>query len=422
MVQMPQLPACVSQKEPPCQAVIRRGQVEEHDEHHDDQLCAVDVKQPRLERCEKAQFPGQPPDDQSTFVPGVWVWRDTRYMWRPGTWVRMPADWVWQPSHYVWTPAGCLFVDGYWDHPLDQRGLLYAPVVVPQNVLVARQTIVYEPTYVVRPAFLTGALFVRSALKHYFFGDYFEARYRTAGYLPWFDYRIGRAAYDPIYSYYRVHRPAAGQRVPCGQAGARQRRGLGERQVLGHRQHRLAGHHRILGEQPIEGTAELVGDVQPEASVQPAREDLHHHPGTDGEVGHVQTDLSHDPGTLGQRHHVRLDRQDVVAAQNEPVTEPDRGRSYLDEHVIGSWYRYVVFLQAQPVEAAAVDRVVAVHEPTLRPAGTVRQLPLGCSGPPGERLRSGRDLGAGAGPGGASLGGQSEGGQAPELGGAGGTP
>lgn len=152
--------------------------------------------------------PGQPPDDQSTFVSGVWVWRENRYAWRPGQWVRMPAEWVWQPAHYIWTPAGYLFADGYWDHPLDQRGLLYAPVVVPREVVLARRTIVYEPTYVVRPSFLTGALFVRSALKHYFFGDYFEPQYRTAGYMPWFDYRVGRA-YDPVYSYYRVHRPAA---------------------------------------------------------------------------------------------------------------------------------------------------------------------------------------------------------------------
>lgn len=153
--------------------------------------------------------PGQPPDAQSSFVPGTWVWKDTRYVWQPGQWVRMPAEWVWQPAHHVWTPAGYLFVDGFWDHPLEQRGLLYAPVAPPRQLLLAQQTIVFEPTYVVRPAFLAGALFVRAAAKHYFFGDYFEPQYRTAGYQPWFDYRPSRYSFDPLYSHYRAHRPGA---------------------------------------------------------------------------------------------------------------------------------------------------------------------------------------------------------------------
>ena len=68
------------------------------------------------------------PDDNSNYVAGCWVYQDTRYLWRPGHWTPFKPNWVSIPARYVWTPIGCLFVDGYWDHPLDERGLLFAPV------------------------------------------------------------------------------------------------------------------------------------------------------------------------------------------------------------------------------------------------------------------------------------------------------
>jgi hypothetical protein len=149
---------------------------------------------------------GAPPTATSLYVPGNWVWKDTRYAWRPGQWVEQPAEWVWQPAQYIWTPSGFVFVEGYWDHPLHERGLLYAPAVFPANVVVNR--FVYVPQYVVRPTFLETALFVRALTKHYYFGDYFEPRYQTAGFVPWFDYRTARAAFDPIYTHYRAYQRA----------------------------------------------------------------------------------------------------------------------------------------------------------------------------------------------------------------------
>src|SRR5205823_605351 len=68
------------------------------------------------------------PDATSSYVPGCWVYQQTRYLWRPGYWIAYRPHWVWTPAVYVWTPGGCLFIDGYWDHPLDERGLLFAPV------------------------------------------------------------------------------------------------------------------------------------------------------------------------------------------------------------------------------------------------------------------------------------------------------
>lgn len=144
------------------------------------------------------------PDDNSTYVPGLWTYQQTRYYWRPGFWVVNQPNWVWCPASYTWTPAGCIYNDGYWDHPFDQRGLLFAPVRFGPGWGYGA----YTPSYVVGVDFLLGALFVRSAGRHYYFGDYFESRYATRGYQAWPDYRFGRNGYDPNYAYYR-HRHAA---------------------------------------------------------------------------------------------------------------------------------------------------------------------------------------------------------------------
>jgi hypothetical protein len=69
----------------------------------------------------------QAPDDNSFYVPGCWVFEETHYLWRPGFWMTYQPDWGWCPARYVWCPAGFVFIDGYWDHPLGRRGLLFAP-------------------------------------------------------------------------------------------------------------------------------------------------------------------------------------------------------------------------------------------------------------------------------------------------------
>ena len=147
--------------------------------------------------------PGPPPTATSMYVAGVWVWKDDHFAWRPGQWVEQPAEWVWMPAHYIWTPSGYLFIDGYWDHPIHERGFLYAPVVFPTPVVHRR--VVYIPSYVIRPGFLFSAFFVRDFTKHYYFGDYFEDRYQRAGYLPWYDYRTSRTSIDPIFAHARAY-------------------------------------------------------------------------------------------------------------------------------------------------------------------------------------------------------------------------
>jgi hypothetical protein len=142
------------------------------------------------------------PSPDSVYVPGCWTYYETRYLWRPGSWILGRPDWIWVPAHYVWTPAGFIFVDGYWDFSLRRRGLLFAPVIVDARFY-GRPGWFYRPTYVISDDFLMGAMFVRLDTAHYYFGDYFDARYGRLGFHAWVDFRMGRSFPDPLFSYYR---------------------------------------------------------------------------------------------------------------------------------------------------------------------------------------------------------------------------
>jgi len=141
------------------------------------------------------------PDDTSGYVPGNWVYRQSRYWWQPGTWVAYRPDWIWCPARYVWTPAGYVYVPGYWDYPLARRGLLFAPVCFSQPLWTSPGWY-YQPSYTVAPDFLLGNLFVQPNYGSYYFGDYYGPTYAALGFVPWMDNRIGRYAYDPLFNYY----------------------------------------------------------------------------------------------------------------------------------------------------------------------------------------------------------------------------
>ncbi len=138
------------------------------------------------------------PSDDCVYVPGLWVYRENRYVWRPGYWLRHRPGWVWSPSHYLCSPAGYLYVPGYWDYPLEQRGLLFASVCFGHSY-----PRLWTPSYTVGLDFLYGALFVRSGHRHYYYGDYFTADYRRRGFTPWVDHRVAGVTSDPLFGYYR---------------------------------------------------------------------------------------------------------------------------------------------------------------------------------------------------------------------------
>ncbi len=145
-----------------------------------------------------------------TWLPGCWVWQQDRYAWRPGFWATVQPDWVWVPAHYVWAPRGYVFVDGYWDYSIGRRGVLFAPVYFNAGVY-TRPGFSYSPTTVIDLGVFANHLFLRPQYQHYYFGDYYAANYRDAGFYPWFSFNTGRYGYDPIYAHQRwQHRQDSG--------------------------------------------------------------------------------------------------------------------------------------------------------------------------------------------------------------------
>jgi len=141
--------------------------------------------------------PGPPPNADSFYVPGHWVWNGDRYAWRAGYWAHVQPGYIWVPAHYRWTPYGYVHIAGYWDLAVARRGMLYAPVVV--NTVVVGPRFVYTPTYAVADTIVLDAMFIRPNCCHYYYGDYYGPRYRDLGYETCVVY--SRTHYEPIVVY-----------------------------------------------------------------------------------------------------------------------------------------------------------------------------------------------------------------------------
>jgi hypothetical protein len=131
------------------------------------------------------------------YVPGGWVWIDGRYIWRAGYYMTGRPGYVWVPASYRWTPYGYVFVPGYWDMAIPNRGVLYAPVVI--NFGLVGPSFVYAPCYAIRDTIVLDALFIRPAYCHYYFGNYYGPRYVGLGFESCYVY--GRRHYDSIVVY-----------------------------------------------------------------------------------------------------------------------------------------------------------------------------------------------------------------------------
>jgi hypothetical protein len=142
------------------------------------------------------------PDDNSAYVPGAWIYRDGRFVWRPGYYAAIQPGRVWMPPRYVWTPSGYLFVDGYWDYPLEDRGLAFAPVYF-HRPLWLEAGWRYRPSLVLGLDTFFDSCFVQDG--SFYFGNYYDPLYARLGFNPWY---AGRGRYDPIFSHHgwRNHR------------------------------------------------------------------------------------------------------------------------------------------------------------------------------------------------------------------------
>ncbi len=149
---------------------------------------------------EEAQPPA--PNDTSFYAPGNWIYQQDQYYWQPGHWVGYQPGWIWTTPTYLYTPGGYIYVNGYWDHDLDHRGILFAPVALDRR-LITQPNWFYRPGYAILPGDLLQSFFVRPSWNHYYFGDYYEPRYANLGIRPWYDFRAGDRFDSPLYRYYR---------------------------------------------------------------------------------------------------------------------------------------------------------------------------------------------------------------------------
>ncbi|HMF14581.1 MAG TPA: hypothetical protein VKE94_19835, partial [Gemmataceae bacterium] len=139
------------------------------------------------------------PDDNSVYVPGNWAYKSNGYAWQPGFWSTAQPGYVWTPARYCWTPSGYVRVSGYWDYPLEDRGLLFAPVCF-SSPLWTNPDWYYQPSYCLPLGGLLNWLFCRPSWGCYYFGDYFGRGYYDQGFYPWFAY--GTRFHDPLFGYY----------------------------------------------------------------------------------------------------------------------------------------------------------------------------------------------------------------------------
>jgi hypothetical protein len=145
---------------------------------------------------------GSAPSPDKVWNAAYWHWGDGCYECCAGSWVTATADWIWTAPSYYWSPTGWVFVDGYWDYPLERRGMLFAPVSFDGQIY-RRPGFSFSPAFALDTSGLPLYLFVRPNYAHYYFGDYFAAANDDLGIYPW--YAAGQYAsynYDPLFSFY----------------------------------------------------------------------------------------------------------------------------------------------------------------------------------------------------------------------------
>ncbi len=117
-----------------------------------------------------------------------------------GLWGKAQLDWIWIPAYHMWTPAGDVYVEGYWDLPVQRCALLCAPASIPPDVL-NYPNFHDRPRVVIDAAALLDHLFCQTSGYHYCFGDYYAAERTAEGIYPWFAFHLVHG-YDPLYAYY----------------------------------------------------------------------------------------------------------------------------------------------------------------------------------------------------------------------------
>jgi hypothetical protein len=90
----------------------------------------VNLPEPPASEEEAPTSPNENP--KAMWVPGIWEYKNGKFVWQPGYWPPAHEALLWQPGQYVAAETGFTFVPGHWDYPLEDRGVLFAPVFFSQ--------------------------------------------------------------------------------------------------------------------------------------------------------------------------------------------------------------------------------------------------------------------------------------------------
>ncbi|MEZ6044689.1 MAG: hypothetical protein R3C11_03715 [Planctomycetaceae bacterium] len=155
---------------------------------NDEQSFLVSQTPPEAKEEER----GESPSSSQFWVPGHWELVGNDYEWVEGYWAEGYEGHVWVPFRYVWTPRGYIALTGYWDYDLENRGVLFSPVVFQQDVTPDYQ---YTPSLVVRVDYLPTHMFVDNHYSHYAYGDYYAYGSSRQSFYPWV---ADNRYYDPL--------------------------------------------------------------------------------------------------------------------------------------------------------------------------------------------------------------------------------
>ena len=169
---------------------------------------------------------GPSPEPDGLWIPGAWVFRDEKYVWRPGYWAAPNGDRMWVPGQYLATPHGYQYIPGYWDYPFEDRGILN-PSVTFTEPLWQTPGWAYRPRYAIGLGYNDGpgcgalfsSLYIGPGYNSFYYGNYgfggfggggfglgigFGAPFwglgGWGGYTPW--YACPRGFYNPTWNSY----------------------------------------------------------------------------------------------------------------------------------------------------------------------------------------------------------------------------
>src|ERR1700722_2066246 len=129
--------------------------------------------------------------DDYFWVPGHWQYEEksSQYVWYSGRWEKIGPHWVFVPPQYIWRETGYVFNPGFWDWPLDDRGLSFSSISIDPKAI---DVFVYEPVHALQQLMVMELLYPDwpnyYCLFHYHYYFHYEAWSAWGAVPPWWNW------------------------------------------------------------------------------------------------------------------------------------------------------------------------------------------------------------------------------------------